>query len=141
MLNLKERHLVCTLTLLILAISVASTVYARTVDAPTPPAADEKTEPSADTPVLIMTLDGNTTAPDDSTDQPNLYQAQDAPTAVDDNSTEVTTQEDPTGAADNTLYTAQAAPDYTLAIVGCGGLLAVAGMLVAVVLVRKRKAD
>jgi hypothetical protein len=85
-----------------------------------------------------MTQDGNTTAPEDQTEQPNLYQAQDDPTAVDDNSTRVTDQDDTGGSQESNLIATQTSPDYTALIIGITGLIAAVATVGAVQLVRRR---
>ncbi len=148
MLNLKQKKcLVCALTMLfLLSMAAASCAHAREEDLTPPPAVDDNGQPSEDTPVLIMTLDGNVTSPEDAgnpPDEPNLYQTQDIPATVNDNSTrEVTTQEDPTGGAeDNKLIATLDTASSTPLIVGCTGLLAAVAAIGAFIVVRKRKSD
>ena len=135
----QKRCFVCALTFaLLFSIAAVSLVQARTEDGSPPPAADENGQTTADTPVLIMTQDGNTTAPEDQTEQPNLYQAEDAPTAVDDNSTRVTDQNDTGGSQENLIAT-QTSPDYTALIIGIAGLIVAVAALGAFLLVYRRK--
>jgi hypothetical protein len=137
--NKQKRCFICTLTVaLLFSIATVSLVQARTEDESPPPAVDENGQPTADTPVLIMTQDGNTTAPEDQTEQPNLYQAQDAPTAVDDNSTRVTDQDDTGDSQENSLIATQTSPDYTALIIGIAGLIVAVAAIGAFVLVHKR---
>jgi hypothetical protein len=98
---------------------------------------DENEQPTAATPSLIMTLDGNATAPEDETEQPNLYQSEDSATTTDDNSTGVIAP-DAEGSQENSLISTQTSSDYTVLIVGIAGLIAVTAAVGALVLVRKR---
>lgn len=136
----QKRCFVCALTVaLLFSIATVSLVQARTEDEPSPLAADENGQPTADTPVLIMTQDGNTTAPEDQTEQPNLYQAEEAPTAVDDNSTRVTDQDDAEGSQESNLIATQTSSDYTVGIIGIAGLIVAVAALGAFLLVYRRK--
>jgi hypothetical protein len=140
LLNIKQKKcFICALTVALLSsIAAVSLVQARTEDAPSPPAVEENGQPTADTPVLIMTQDGNATAPEDQTEQPNLYQAQDPPTAVDDNSTGVIAQDDTGGNQEDSLIATQTSSDYTVLIVGSAGLIAVLAAIGAFLLARRR---
>jgi cobalamin biosynthesis Mg chelatase CobN len=143
MLNMKlKRPFVCiTIVALLLSVATASVAYAREEDTSVPPA-DENNQASEDIPNLIMTLDGNVTAPDDQSEEPNLYQAQDTPTEVDDNSTRVIAQDDTAdGAEQNSLIATNTSPDYTVPIVGLAGLLAAVAAIGALLIIRKRKTD
>ncbi len=138
-----KKHLVCILiTSLAASAAIASCAQAQIVDPQSPPALNENGQFSPDTPTLIMTLDGNVTAPDDQGDQPNLYQAQDAPAAVDDNSTRVIAQDDTAGSAENNkLIATQTSSDLTILVVGIAGLIAAAAVVIAFLFIRKRKAN
>jgi hypothetical protein len=140
MLSIKQRScFVCVMSLaLLFSVAAVSVVQARTEDVPSPPALDENEQPTADTPVLVMTQDGNATATEDQTEQPNLYQAQDPPAAVDDNSTGVIAQDDTELSQEDSLIAAQTSPDYTVVIIGSAGLIAVLVALAAFLLVRRR---
>jgi hypothetical protein len=136
--NKQKRCLACTLMVAFLfSIAAVSLVQARAEDE-SPPAVDENEQPTADTPALIMTLDGNATAPEDQSEQPNLYQSQDSPTAVDDNSTGLIAQDDTQGNQEKSLISTKTSPDYTFLIVGIAGLVAVAATIGAFLLVRRR---
>jgi hypothetical protein len=142
MLKLKQKGIfVCTLmaALLLLLVS-ASAASARDVDVTSPPALAESGQAPADTPNLIMTLDGNVTAPDNQSDQPNLYQAQDTPPTVDDdNSTMVIAQNEDTGGAEqNNLIATQASHDLSVLIAGCASLLVAVAAVGAFALYRRR---
>ncbi|HEX9261726.1 MAG TPA: hypothetical protein VF893_04285 [Candidatus Bathyarchaeia archaeon] len=135
----QKRCFVCTLTVaLLFSIATMSLVQARTEDVSPPPAVDESGQPTADIPVLIMTQDGNATAPEEQAEQPNLYQAQDPPTAVDDNSTGVMPQDDTESSQENSLIATQSTPDSTVPIVGIAGVIAVVAAVSAFLFVRKR---
>ena len=140
MLSVKQKRcFVCALTFALLSsVAAVSLVQARIEDAPLPPAVDESGQPTADTPVLIMTQDGNATATEDPTEQPNLYQAKDPPTAVDDNSTGVIAQDDTERNQEDSLIAVQTSPDYTVVIIGSAGLIAVIVAIAAFLLVRRR---
>jgi hypothetical protein len=145
MLNLKQkRWLICTLiAALLLSVGAASTANARdTTSLPTPVESDQAT---SDTPVLIMTLDGNATAPDNDSDQPNLYQTQDTDTSatVEDNSTRVIAQDDSAGGADQILIAPkpETSPDFTVLVLGVVGVLIAAAAISATILMRRHKAD
>ena len=136
--NKQKRCLACTLTVaLLLSIAAVQLVQART-KAELPPAADENEQSTADIPNLIMTLDGNTTAPEDQAEEPNLYQSQDSPTAVDDNSTGLIAQDDTQDNQENSLISTQTSPDYTFLIVGIAGLIALTAAIGAFLFVRRR---
>jgi type II secretory pathway pseudopilin PulG len=136
--NKQKRCLACTLTVaFLLSIAAVQLVQARTEDE-LPPAVVENEQPTADTPTLIMTLDGNATAPEDQSEQPNLYQSQDSPTAVDDNSTGLIDQDDTQGNQENSLISTQTSPDYTILIVGIAGLIAVTAAIGAFLFVRRQ---
>ena len=136
--NKQKRCLVCTLTVAFLfSIAAVSLVQARAEDE-SPPAVDDNEQPTADTPSLIMTLDGNVTAPEGQSEQPNLYQSQDSPTAVDDNSTGVVAQDDTEGNQENSLISTQTSPDYTFLIVSIAGLIALTAAIGAFLFVRRR---
>jgi hypothetical protein len=144
MLNLKQkRNFVCTLiAALLLSVAAASVANARDVDVPIPPTVDESGQASADTPNLIMTLDGNATAPDSQSEEPNLYQAQDNSNPVDDNSTRVIDQEDAmSGSEENNLIATQTSPDFSVLVAGCLSLLVAVAAVGTVTLVRKRRTD
>ena len=140
----QKKHAICTLmAVLLLSIALASFANARAEDVPSPLEADEDGLASADTPNLVMTLDDNVTASDGESDEPNLYQAQDEPSIVDDNSTLVIAQDDSEGGPqeENSLVAAQTSPDFTVPIVGIAVLCAVAAVIVAFLFVRKRTAN
>jgi len=135
----QKRCFVCTLTFaLLFSITAVSLVQARTEDESPPLVVDENGQPTEDTPVLIMTQDGNTTAPEDQTEQPNLYQAQDDPTAIDDNSTRVADEDDTGSGQENSLIATQTSPDYTTLIIGIAGLIVAVAAIGAFVLVHRR---
>lgn len=142
MLNMKQKRCLvyALMTAMLLSVAAFSMVQARTEDVSSPPAADENTHPSSDTPVLIMTLDGNVTVPESPGDEPNLYQAQDDPAATEDNSTRVVAQDDTENNHENSLISPQTSPDPTVPMVGIAGLLAAVASIGAFLLVRKRKA-
>ena len=136
--DMQKRCLVCILTVaLLLSIQAVSLVQARAEDE-SPPAVDENAQPTTDTPTLTMTQDGNATAPEDQSEQPNLSQSQDSPAAVDDNSTGVIAQDDTEGSQENSLIATQTSPDYTVLISGIAGLTAVTVAIGAFLFVRKR---
>ncbi len=128
------------LVALLVSVAATSSAYARDENVAPPPAADANGQPTADEPLLIMTLDGNVTVPESQSDQPNLYQAQDAPAGVDDNSTRVIAQDDAGNSQENVLIAPQPSPDYSVLMVGITGLFAVAIAVGAFLIVRKRKA-
>ena len=137
--NKQKRCFIYTLTVaLLFSIAAVSLVQARTEDESPPLAIDENGQPTADTPVLIMTQDSNATAPEDQAEQPNLYQAQDDPTAIDDNSTRVTDQDDTGGSQESNLIATQTSPDYTALIIGITGLIAAVATVGAFQLVRRK---
>ena len=136
--NKQKRCLVCTLTVAFLfSIAAVSLVQARAEDE-SPSAVDENEQPTTNIPSLIMTLDGNATAPEDQSEQPNLYQSQDSPTAVNDNSTGLIAQDDTQGNQENSFISTQTSPDYTVLAVGIAGLIAVTAVIGAVLFVRRR---
>ncbi len=145
MLKMSQRkHAICTLmAVLLLSVALASFVNARAEDVSSPSAVNEDGQIAADTPNLVMTLDGNFTAPDSQSDQPNLYQTQDDSSAVDGNSTRVIAQDDSESSPqeENSLIAAQTSPDFTVPIVGIATLSAVAAVIVALLFVRKRTAN
>jgi len=141
--NVKKYSVCALLAVLLFSVAASSSVHARGEDVLSPAASDENEKPSSDTQNLIMTLDGDVTAPDNLSDEPNLYQTQDDSSAVDDNSTLVIAQDDAEGSQqeDNSLISAQSAPDLAVPIVGIAAFLAAAAVTIGVMLIRKRKAD
>ena len=120
MLNLiQKRRFVCTLiAVFFVSIVAVSMANARDVDVTSPPAPVEVGQAPADTPNLIMTLDGNVTVPESQSEEPNLYQAQDSPPVIDDNSTSVIAPNNNAGGTEeNNLIATQTAPDLTVFIV------------------------
>jgi len=144
MLNLKQkRFFICTLmAAYLLSVAAVSAANARTVDVTSPPALDESGQTLADTPNLIMTWNGTATEPDNQGNQPNLYQAQDNPPVVDDNSTRVIAQNDnPSSDGQNNLIASQTSPDFTVLIAGCLSLVIAAVAVGVMLFVRRRRAD
>ncbi len=144
MLNpIQKRRFVCTLiAVFLLSLAAASVANARDVDVTTPPAPAEAGQAPADTPNLIMTLDGNVTAPESQSDQPNLYQAQDSPLVADENSTLVIAPHEDTGSADqNNLIATKTSPDISVLVAGCVSLAVAAAAVSVLLLVRRRKTD
>ena len=144
MLNLvQKRRFVCTLmAVLLLSIATASVANARDVDVTSPSTPVEAGQVIADTPNLIMTLEGNVTAPESQSDQPNLYQAQDSPPAVDDNSTLVIAPHNEGGDAEhNNLIATQTTPDVSVLVAGCVSLLVAAAAVGVLLFSRRRKTD
>jgi hypothetical protein len=143
MFNMKQKKIFVYAALLAILVSVTATSFAQARDVSPPPAADDSSTPKedvpVDTPVLIMTLDGNATVPESQDDQPNLYQTQDAPATVDDNSTRVIAQDDASGSQENVLIAPQASPDLTVPMVSLAGLAAVIAVVGAFLFVRTRK--
>ena len=140
MLNLNQkRRIACTLiAVFFVSIASASMASARDVDVTSPA---EQGQAPIDAPNLIMTLDGNVTAPENESDQPNLYQTQDSPPAVDDNSTLVIAPRDEAGSAEETnLIATNTAPDMSALIAGCTGLLAIAAAVAVLLLANRGKA-
>jgi hypothetical protein len=132
----KKRFAYTLVVALLFSVAAASSVQARTEDV-SPPAV----QPSEDTPNLIMTLDGNTTEPENQSDQPNLYQAQDAPATVDKNSTRVIAQDDAESDQENSLIMPQSSTDNTATMVGIAVLAAAVVLVGAFLLVRKKKSN
>ena len=144
MLNLvQKRRFVCTLmAVLLLSIATASVANARDVDVTSPPTPVEAGQATADTPNLIMTLDGNVTAPESQSDQPNLYQTQGSPPTVDDNSTLVIAPHNEGGDAEqNNLIATQTTPDVSVLVAGCVSLLVAAAAVGVLLFSRRRKTD
>ena len=144
MLNLiKKRNFVCTLiAVLFVSIAAASMANARDVAVTSPPTPAEAGQATADTPNLIMTLDGNVTASENQGDKPNLYQTQDSPPAGDDNSTLVIAPHNEGGdAQQNNLIATQTVPDVSVLIAGCVSLLVAAAAVCVLLFVRRRKTD
>ena len=144
MLNLiQKRSFVCTLmAVLFVPIVAASMANAHDVAVTSPLVPAEVGQATADTPNLIMTLDGNVTASESQGDQPNLYQAQDSPPAVDDNSTLVIAPHNEGGGADeNNLIATQTAPGISVLVTGCVSLLVAAAAVGLLLFVRRRKTD
>ncbi len=143
MLNLiQKKHVVC-LMMAVLFVSIAATsmANAREVDVTSPPTQVED-DRAADTPNLIMTLDGDVTEPENQGDEPNLYQTQDTPLVDDDNSTVVIAPHDEAGAAEeDNLIATQTSPDLSVLIAGCASLLVAAAAVSVLMLVRRRKAE
>jgi hypothetical protein len=140
MLNLNQkRHIAYTLiAVFFVSIASASMASARDVDVTSPP---EPGQATAETPNLIMTLDGNMTGPENESDQPNLYQTQDSPPAVDDNSTVVIAPYHEAGSAqENNLIATSTAPDMSALIAGCACSFAIAAAVAVLLLVHRRKA-
>jgi len=144
MLNLiQKRCFVCTLiAVFFVSIAAASMANARDEDVTTTPAPVEAGQAPADTPNLIMTLDGNVTAQESQSDQPNLYQAQDSPPVANDNSTLVIAPHDDTGSADqNNLIATKTAPDVSVLVAGCVSLAVAAAAVGVLLLGCRRKTD
>ncbi len=140
MLNLNQKRRIAYTLIAIFFVSIASAsmANARDVDVTSPV---EPGQAAADTPNLIMTLDGNVTAPKSESDQPNLYQTQDDPPAVDDNSTVVIAPYDEAGSAEeNNLIATNTAPDMSALIAGCAGVFAIAAAIAVLLLVHRSKA-
>jgi hypothetical protein len=140
----QKKHAICTLmTVLLLSVAAASLVQARAEDVASPPAVAEESQPLGDTPNLVMTMEGNVTVTDNQNDEPNLYQTQDNPPAIDKNSTLIIAQDDTEGSSqeENSLTATQTSPDFTVPIVGIAVLLGVAAVIVALLFVRKRTAN
>lgn len=127
------------MTALFVSIAAASMASARDVDVTSPPTQDEGQ--AADTPNLIMTLDGNVTDQENGSDEPNLYQTQDSPLVDGDNSTLVIAPRDAEGAEDNNLIATQTTPDISVLVAGCLSLVVAAAAVSVLLLIRRRKTE
>jgi hypothetical protein len=144
MLNPKQKkYFICTLmAALLLSVASTSMANARTENVTSPPTPAESGQAPADTPNLIMTLNSTATEPDNQGNQPNLHQAQDNPSVVDDNSTLVIAPYGNAGSAEQNSFTAtQTPPDFSVLIAGCASLLVAAFAVGMLMFVRRRKAD
>ena len=145
MLNLKqERLFVCTLiAVLLLVASAASVANARDVPPTSPPTPVEESPATADPPTLIMTLEGNVTAPTGQGDQPNLYQAQDGSSNVDNSTLVIAPYDNATGTEQDNLIAPHTSPspDYSVLMAACLSLLVAAVAVSVLIFVRRRKTD
>ena len=139
----QKRRFVCTLmAALLLFVAAASVANARNVDVTSPPTPVESSQAAADTPNLIITVDGNVTALDNQSDQPNLYQGRGNPPFVDNSSAPFIAQNEiAEGAEQDNLIATQTSPDFSVLIASCFSLLVAAAVVGALVFVRRRKAD
>jgi ferredoxin len=93
-----------------------------------------------DAPNLIITLDGNVTAPESQNDQPNLYQTRDNPPVGDDNSTIVIAPYDNAGGSEqNSLIATQTTSDISVIVAGCAGVIVAVAVVAVLLFVRRRK--
>lgn len=141
MLSIKlKKSFVSILTVaLLFSVASAASVQAQTEDTTLVQEVDDNEQPKDDTPMLIMTQDGNVTAPDDQNEEPNLYQSQDQENEVQDNSTRVIAEDDTQTNQEGNLISTQTSPDYVLLLLGSVGLIAALAGIVAFLLVQKRK--
>ena len=141
MLSIKlKKSFVSILTVaLLFSVASAASVQAQTEDRTLVQEVDDNEQPKDDTPMLIMTQDGNVTAPDDQTEEPNLYQSQDQENEAQDNSTRVIAEDDTQTNQEGNLISTQTSPDYALLLLGSVGLIAALAGIVAFLLVQKRK--
>lgn len=141
MLSIKlKKSFVSILTVaLLFSVASAASVQAQTEDTTLMQEVDDDDQPKDDTPMLIMTQDGNVTAPDDQNEEPNLYQSQDQEKEAQDNSTRVIAEDDTQTSQEGNLISTQTSPDYALLLLGSVGLIAALAGIVAFLLVQKRK--
>ncbi|MDT8781506.1 MAG: hypothetical protein IAX22_02510 [Candidatus Bathyarchaeota archaeon] len=141
MLSIKlKKSFVSILTVaLLFSVASAASVQAQTEDTTLMQEVDDNEQPKDDTPMLIMTQDGNVTAPDDQNEEPNLYQSQDQENEAQDNSTRVIAEDDTQTNQEGNLISTQTSPDYALLLLGSVGLIAALAGIVAFLLVQKRK--
>ncbi|MDI9578024.1 MAG: hypothetical protein QM398_07825 [Thermoproteota archaeon] len=141
MLSIKlKKSFVSILTVaLLFSVASAASVQAQTEDTTLMQEVDDNEQPKDDTPMLIMTQDGNVTAPDDQNEEPNLYQSQDQENEAQDNSTRVIAEDDTQTSQEGNLISTQTSPDYALLLLGSVGLIAALAGIVAFLLVQKRK--
>ncbi len=141
MLSIKlKKSFVSILTVaLLFSVASAASVQAQTEDRTLVQEVDDNEQPKDDTPMLIMTQDGNVTAPDDQTEEPNLYQSQDQENEAQDNSTRVIAEDDTQTNQEGNLISTQTSPDYVILLLGSVGLIAALAGIVAFLLVQKRK--
>lgn len=141
MLSIKlKKSFVSILTVaLLFSVASAASVQAQTEDTTLMQEVDDDDQPKDDTPMLIMTQDGNVTAPDDQNEEPNLYQSQDQENEAQDNSTRVIAEDDTQTSQEGNLISTQTSPDYALLLLGSVGLIAALAGIVAFLLVQKRK--
>lgn len=141
MLSIKLKKCFVSILTVALLFSVASaaSVQAQTEDTTLMQEVDDDDQPKDDTPMLIMTQDGNVTAPDDQNEEPNLYQSQDQENEAQDNSTRVIAEDDTQTNQEGNLISTQTSPDYALLLLGSVGLIAALAGIVAFLLVQKRK--
>lgn len=141
MLSIKlKKSFVSILTVaLLFSVASAASVQAQTEDTTLVQEVDDNEQPKDDTPMLIMTQDGNVTAPDDQNEEPNLYQSQDQENEAQDNSTRVIAEDDTQTNQEGNLISTQTSPDYALLLLGSVGLIAALAGIVAFLLVQKRK--
>ncbi len=141
MLSIKlKKSFVSILTVaLLFSVASAASVQAQTEDRTLVQEVDDNEQPKDDTPMLIMTQDGNVTAPDDQNEEPNLYQSQDQENEAQDNSTRVIAEDDTQTNQEGNLISTQTSPDYVLLLLGSVGLIAALAGIVAFLLVQKRK--
>lgn len=141
MLSIKlKKSFVSILTVaLLFSVASAASVQAQTEDTTLMQEVDDDDQPKDDTPMLIMTQDGNVTAPDDQNEEPNLYQSQDQENEAQDNSTRVIAEDDTQTNQEGNLISTQTSPDYALLLLGSVGLIAALAGIVAFLLVQKRK--
>lgn len=141
MLSIKlKKSFVSILTVaLLFSVASAASVQAQTEDTTLMQEVDDDDQPKDDTPMFIMTQDGNVTAPDDQNEEPNLYQSQDQENEAQDNSTRVIAEDDTQTSQEGNLISTQTSPDYALLLLGSVGLIAALAGIVAFLLVQKRK--
>jgi len=137
--KLKKSFVSILTVALLFSVASAASVQAQTEDRTLVQEVDDNEQPKDDTPMLIMTQDGNVTAPDDQTEEPNLYQSQDQENEAQDNSTRVIAEDDTQTNQEGNLISTQTSPDYALLLLGSVGLIAALAGIVAFLLVQKRK--
>lgn len=141
MLSIKlKKSFVSILTVaLLFSVASAASVQAQTEDTTLMQEVDDNEQPKDDTPMLIMTQDGNVTAPDDQNEEPNLYQSQDQENEAQDNSTRVIAEDDTQTSQEGNLISTQTSPDYALLLLGSVGLIAALAGIVAFLLGTEKK--
>jgi len=137
--KLKKSFVSILTVALLFSVASAASVQAQTEDTTLMQEVDDNEQPKDDTPMLIMTQDGNVTAPDDQNEEPNLYQSQDQENEAQDNSTRVIAEDDTQTSQEGNLISTQTSPDYALLLLGSVGLIAALAGIVAFLLVQKRK--
>jgi len=137
--KLKKSFVSILTVALLFSVASAASVQAQTEDTTLMQEVDDDDQPKDDTPMLIMTQDGNVTAPDDQNEEPNLYQSQDQENEAQDNSTRVIAEDDTQTNQEGNLISTQTSPDYALLLLGSVGLIAALAGIVAFLLVQKRK--